>query len=135
MQTLRGPEKGPSREIVEEARARRAEGKKIFEDKTADDLVAQGFQVVRFHGSFEYQPPNDRPVPCMNFFNMVTATTPQGKKIVVSMGVIDESYKEKYREMLDYGDEKIDQVYFLDKEATQSSLAGHGGISCRTKTI
>ncbi|MBS0651381.1 MAG: hypothetical protein JSR93_09490 [Verrucomicrobia bacterium] len=132
---LRGLEKGPSIELAEEGRDRRAEGKKRFEDKTAEDLIAQGFNVVRFPGSFEYQPPNDRPIPCMNFFNMVTAATPDGDKIVVAMGTVNKKYETLFHDMLSYGDQEIDKVYFLDREATQRSLTGHGGISCRSKTI
>lgn len=108
--------------------------KKLFEDKAATDLENQGFHVIRSAGRFELQTPYGRH-PKMNFYNMVTATTPQGKRIVVAMGVTREEYKGRFREMIASAGTEVDQIYFLNTEHTAQSLEMHGGISCRAKTI
>jgi len=108
--------------------------KKLFEDKAAQNLQDQGFTVLRSAGRFELQTPFGRH-PKMNFYNMVTATTPAGKRIVIAMGVTNDEYKDRFRTMLTSGGLKVDHIYFLNADDTAQSLEMHGGISCRAKTI
>lgn len=113
---------------------RRAKGKKVFEDITAKNIQDHGFQVIRVSGRFDYQVPQEaRPRPVMNFFNMITAITIKGKKIVIFMGVIDEKFSKKFEAMIQFKD--IENFYFLNLQESQFCLGLHGGISCRTKVI
>lgn len=108
---------------------------KMFEDKTARDLEQYGFKVIRTPGVFRaFAQPEGEPHEQMNFFNMVTATTPAGGKIVVINGMIDE-YKDRFRSMLGRGDVQPDDIYFIDFETSIDCLWLGGGIACRTKTI
>ena len=103
-----------------------------LEDVTASQLVELGFKVFRVPGKFNFI----NTVSAMNFFNMVTAETPDGKNIVVFLGCIDKEYEKFFMEtMTQYCDRKIDNFYFLDLKASQESLSKFGGIACRTKTI
>ncbi|CCB89760.1 hypothetical protein [Simkania negevensis] len=107
--------------------------KKPFEDKAAKDLEVQGFEVRRVAGSFSYKKGEGPHAPVMNFFNMVSGEAPDGKRVIVAMGCINKEYENRFREMV--RDLNPDAVYFLSAEATKTSLAKHGGISCRSKTI
>lgn len=107
--------------------------KKPFEDKAAADLEAQGFEVRRVAGSFSYKQGLGPHLPVMNFFNMVSGQAPNGDRVIVAMGCIDGQYENRFREMVQ--DLAPDAVYFLSADATKTSLAKHGGISCRSKTI
>ncbi len=105
--------------------------RKNVEDATERDLRELGFNVVRVPGRFHY---NSRE-PAMNFFNMVTAETPNGDNIVVMLGCVGDYAKIFEQTLRRYSDREIDQVYFLDLKSSQECLEKGGGISCRTKTI
>lgn len=109
--------------------------KKLFEDKMAADLEERGFKVKRVAGSFYTKMPFAPATQVMNFFNSVTATTPQNRRIIVAMGVTDREYERRFLEAMSEDGRPPDQVYFLDHEESKASLVLHGGISCRTKTI
>lgn len=106
--------------------------KKKFEDKSAQDLSRYGFKVVRLAGRLEFE--GFSPIPKINFFNMLTATAPNGTKIVIGMGVMDnEKHKGRFKDMFEKNNGI--QFYFLDQKKTDQSLIKNGGISCRTKTL
>lgn len=107
--------------------------KKQFEDQTAKDLERQGFTVKRIPGIFQYKGGLGPHIPAMNFFNMVSAITPKKERIIIAMGCINNLYEKLFLDMVQ--DTGFDKVYFLDSKSTQDSLAKHGGISCRTKTM
>lgn len=110
--------------------------KKKFEDATEEDLKRQGFTVVRVAGRFAYKKPFSPEKPIMNFFNMVTATTPDDKRLVIAMGVTEEKYRERFRRMMGIADGPRDiLIHHLDMGNSAASLALDGGISCRTKTL
>ena len=111
-----------------------AEVKKIFEDKTAQDLITHGFNVERIAGRFDYQTPVGRKA-AMNFFNMVTGRSLTGEKIVVAMGVTSVKYQQQFKEMMQKENPDLDTFYFLNLEHSQKSLKFHGGISCRAKIM
>lgn len=114
---------------------RKAIAKKRFEDKTAQDLTNQGFTVTRVGGAFDYKRPPGPARQVMNYFNMVTATTPAGKRLVVAMGVSNDAHQARFRQMLGNPTPEEVEIRFLDTQRTEESLALHGGISCRTKTL
>lgn len=121
-------------EQAKEAKLRRAKGKKIFEDITAENIEQHDFKVIRVPGRFDYQiPQSANTVPSMNFFNMVTATTPKGEKIIIAMGVIDEKFSSEFIKMVNLGG--IKELYFLNLKESSFCLERHGGISCRAKVI
>jgi hypothetical protein len=113
-----------------------AVAKKQFEDKAAEDLEKHNFKVIRFPGKFDLETPNGT-IPITNFFNFVSATAPDGKKILVAMGCpnpnIGIDLKKLFHEMT--ASLKYDDIIFLDYEATRASLLTDGGISCRTKPL
>ena len=65
---------------------REAFARKIFEDAAAEDLERQGFNVIRVGGIYrditKPHPRNHR----VNFFNFVSLTTPESKKVVLALG-------------------------------------------------
>lgn len=108
---------------------------KMFEDKTESDLKRYGFTVIRVPGVFRaFTYLSDGPREQMNFFNMVTATTPEGKKIVIANGMENE-YKEKFEAMMRKGEISPDEFYYIDFASSKLSLFYAGGVACRTKTI
>jgi len=116
--------------------------KKEFEDEAAKQLQEKGFEVIRYPGRFEvYFPEKLDPAPLMNFFNMVTAHSPNGTNLIISMGCPDQSvghdFKKLFFDMLQRGGLDLGalEIYFLNYEESQSSLMFNGGISCRVKTI
>jgi len=115
---------------------------KEFEDEAAKQLQEKGFEVIRYPGRFEvYFPEKLDPAPLMNFFNMVTAHSPNGTNLIISMGCPDQSvghdFKKLFFDMLQRGGLDLGalEIYFLNYEESQSSLMFNGGISCRVKTI
>ena len=116
--------------------------KKVFEDEASRQLQEKGFKIIRYPGRFEvYFPKTPEPAPLMNFFNMVTANTPGGKNLIISMGCPDLScgynFNALFFEMLRSGGVSPDQIeiIFLDFKDSQESLMFNGGISCRVKTM
>ena len=124
---------GLTKEYVQTRGALALQQKKMLEDKAAADLEAQGFQVVRVPGRFEFEHYSRESK--MNFFNMVTATTPNDEKIIIAMGVPSEKYVTLFMKMIEIGGVDVKAVYFLDPHHSEQSLQLHGGISCRAKTI
>ena len=111
---------------------------KYFEDKTEGDLKRQGFQVIRIPGRF-YIARNDSfryPIIDMNYFNMVTATTPDGHYIIVANGCENKEFENDFKNIINENcEKKVDFFHFLDYQSCQISLAIGGGVSCRTKSI
>ncbi|MGE0197249.1 MAG: hypothetical protein AB7N99_00340 [Simkaniaceae bacterium] len=107
--------------------------KREFEDQAAKDLESQGFEVRRVPGSFEYKRGFGPHATAMNFFNMVSGVAPNGNRVIVAMGCINADYEDRFRHMV--RDLNPTNIHFLNPEMTRTSLAKHGGISCRSKTI
>ena len=121
-------------EILDEldTHSRPAQLIKSFEDQTAHDLEIKGFNVIRKGGVFR-DPKTKNEV--MNFFNMVTATTPSGQRVVVALGCIDTYFEDKFKGMLTTAGVNYQDILFLGYEMTLGSLLDKGGISCRVKSI
>ncbi|MCB1073548.1 MAG: hypothetical protein KDK96_10690 [Chlamydiia bacterium] len=116
--------------------------KKVFEDEASRHLQEKGFNVVRFPGRFElYLPGLAEPVSLMNFFNMVSATTPHGEKLIIAMGCPDIgtgiNFQGLFYQMLEQGglNPNFIEITFLDYHESKQSLLTNGGISCRVKTL
>lgn len=116
--------------------------KKVFEDEAARQLQEKGFEVIRYPGRFEVYFPNILdPEPLMNFFNMVTAKSPEGKNLIISMGCPDKNcghdFELLFKDMLRIGGLDPDQIdiNFLNFNDSRRSLKDNGGISCRVKTV
>ena len=135
---LRGKSKGPDYvESMQIYNLAKAEQEKKLEDETARQLKQMGFNVVRVAGCFDCREEGELPKTIMNFFNMVTATTPQGNKVVIATGMISKKYREAFQSFLQLAEDKTFPlyIYYLDLTDSINSLRARGGISCRTKTI
>ena len=66
---------------------------------------------------------------------MVTATTPEGKRIVVALGCKDECFKNKFNKMLTDNKVNVDDILMLDYNSSLYTLRHSGGIACRVKPI
>jgi hypothetical protein len=111
---------------------RQAKTRKQLEDIAEQDLIKQGFKVVRVPGRFHY---NARQ-PAMNLFNFVGVKTPNGKNIVVSLGCINKEFEKHFEQALTANsNQKIDAFHYLSLVPSQDCLLRGGGISCRTKLI
>lgn len=107
--------------------------RKRFEDIAADQLEKQGFKVVRYPGRFNHSLSE----PAMNFFNMVTATTPSDEKLLVTMAPIDKTYEESFRDVIaKHGSEKNAHIHFVESLAdSKACLGDNGGLACRGKGV
>ncbi len=108
---------------------------KFFEDLAAADLQKQGFDVIRFAGIFEdvlqSHPENHQ----TNFFNNITLTTVDDKKIIIAMGC-SEDHQKDFREMIQtYCQFQVDEIHFLNQEQSEAFLLNHGGAHCVSKIL
>ena len=130
------------KEILNESK-KRLEIKSKFEQEAVEQLKKfEKFNVIQFPGRFEmYLPEIPEAFSLMNFFNMLTVTTPQKERLIITMGCPEEkinniSFKELFFDMIKpIKDIKDENVIFLDYENSQKSLYTQGGISCRVKTL
>lgn len=102
-----------------------------FENLVETQLHEHGFTVIRIPGRYDYE----EEVPAMNFFNMVTAVTPEGKNLVVTLGCESEKYERLFQEAIQASGRPDVSIYFLPLKDSQECLSLKAGISCRVKTI
>lgn len=119
-----------------------AEMLEAFEDKAEEQLKEQGFTVIRIPGAFPNFDKDDKTKECMNFFNMVQATTPDGKPLIVALGCVNEEFEKLFMKMVVdpiCKKQEIDiediTVRFLPYEASVEYLDNYGGISCAVKSV
>ncbi|NNM43838.1 MAG: hypothetical protein HKM07_05800 [Chlamydiae bacterium] len=111
-----------------------AKRRKKFEDQVHTQLRRQGFEVERLAGKFYYESDSQ----AMNFFNTVTATTPQDQPIVIATACVDADYENKFKNLIrQHFDRAVPEqnITFLGPEESQACFEGSGGIFCRIKTI
>lgn len=108
---------------------------KLFEDAAEKDLTKQGFKVIRFAGVFEdiskSNPENHR----TNLFNYLSLTTPQNKRVIISLSCSLEQQNEFKAIFEVHCKHPVDHFYFLDHEPSEALLSQHGGIHCITKQL
>lgn len=109
--------------------------KKLLEDAAEQDLVKNGFTVIRFAGVFEDIFKDHPDLNKTNFFNYLSLTTPLDKKIIICLGS-EAVYQSEFEQMFQkYSSKPIDQVYFLDYDQSKALLSKQGGLRCITKCL
>jgi hypothetical protein len=103
---------------------------KNFEDQTAKDLVAQGFQVLRIPGCFQDPITGED----TNLFNFVSVTTPRGERVILSTGCDDDMCR-KFEDNLRRIGCEFDEIFFADRNWSIRTLRQSGGLACRTSVI
>ncbi len=108
--------------------------KKQYEDLAEKDLKAQGFTVIRIPGKLTNPLSQEAKFQRNNFFNLVSAMAPSGKKLILSLHV-DQHYKTLFHEHVVTKFENGVEFHFLSEGFSKRSLAHSGGISCQVKTM
>lgn len=102
-----------------------------YEEMTAKDLRAAGFEVHRLAASFvdPKQPERDT----ANYFNARHGTNEQGERFSILMGGRSREEAFVAQQLFALSEGTLSRVHFLDPAVTQSTLDLMGGLKCRTK--
>ncbi len=107
---------------------------KLVEDAAQEDLVDQGFKVIRLAGVFEDILKEHPENHATNLFNFLSLTTPDGKKVILALGCSLE-HQNTFRKVIAENIRNPVEIHFLDQNHSESLLTGHGGIHCITKCL